>query len=120
MRILIVDDEQAILVSLKMYLESTEMRVDTAETLLIAKKFVEENRYDYIISDIRLNGVLGEEGLDILQLVKQKKQGTKVIIITGYSNQELMQRAYRYGADLYFEKPVSANDLLDAMKKIGS
>ena len=116
MRILIVDDEQALLISLKMFLESTDMKVDTAETLSTAMKFVEENKYDYIISDIRLNGVLGEEGLDLLRFVKQNRSGTRVIIMTGYDKRDIRKKAYRLGADLFFEKPVSANTLLDAMK----
>ena len=117
MRVLIVDDEQALLVCLKMFLESPEMTVDTAETLEIALRFITEEKYDYIISDVRLNGALGEEGLDILKFVKQHRQGTRVIIITGYDKQEIKRKAYRLGADYYFEKPVSANVLLDAMKK---
>jgi DNA-binding NtrC family response regulator len=119
MRVLIVDDEQALLLCLKMFLETPEMAVDTAETLESAMRFIEEIKYDYIISDIRLNGVLGEEGLDILQFVKQHRQGTRVIIITGYDKQEIKQKACRLGADFYFEKPVSANALLDAMKQLG-
>jgi DNA-binding NtrC family response regulator len=119
MRVLIVDDEQALLVCLKMFLETPEMSVDTAETLTVAMKFVEEKNYDYIISDIRLNGVLGEEGIDLLRFVKQHRKGTRVIIMTGYDKKEIRQKAYRLGADMFFEKPVSANTLLDAMKKLG-
>jgi DNA-binding response OmpR family regulator len=115
MRVLVVDDEKALLVCLKMFLETPEMTVDTAETLEIAMRFIEEKQYDYIISDVRLNGVLGEEGLDILKFVKQHRRGTRVIIITGYDKQEIKQKAYRLGADFYFEKPISANTLLNAM-----
>jgi DNA-binding NtrC family response regulator len=119
MRVLIVDDEQALLVCLKMFLETPEMSVDTAETLTVAMKFVEEKNYDYIISDIRLNGVLGEEGIDLLRFVKQHRKGTRVIIMTGYDTKEIRQKAYRLGADMFFEKPVSAHTLLDAMKNLG-
>jgi DNA-binding response OmpR family regulator len=119
MRVLLVDDERALLVCLKMFLETPELSVDTAETLANAMRFIEDKKYDYIISDIRLDGVLGEEGLDLLKFVKQHKKGTKVIIITSFDRKEIRQKAYSLGADLFFEKPVSANELLDAMKKLG-
>jgi ActR/RegA family two-component response regulator len=119
MRALLVDDEHVFLLLLKGFLEQPELIVDTAETYEEAMSMINMKHYDIVISDIRLTGVLGEEGLAILQYVKENIPVTKVIIITGYDNAAVMNKARRLGADMYLEKPVSANFLLRAMKNMG-
>ena len=119
MRVLLVDDEHVFLLVLKGFLEQPDLIVDTAETYEEAMSMINMKHYDIVISDIRLTGVLGEEGLAILQYVKQNIPVTKVIIITGYDNAAVMNKARRLGADMYLEKPVSANFLLRAMKNMG-
>lgn len=116
MEILIIDDEQAFLLCLKEFLEGPGFSVDTAETFEDAVFLIKNKNYDYVISDVRLTGVLAEEGLDILRTLKEYKPTTKVIIITGYDNQAVKEKAYGLGAYLYFEKPVSAEALKEAMK----
>ncbi len=115
MRILIVDNEQAILVCLKTFLETPEMVIDTAGTLENAMRLIKLKDYDCVISDIRLRGSVGEEGLDILKFIKKRRPDTRVIIMTGYDKKEIKQKACSLGADSYFEKPVSANALLDTI-----
>ena len=114
-----MDDEHVFLLVLKGFLEQPDLIVDTAETYEEAMSMINMKHYDIVISDIRLTGVLGEEGLSILQYVKQHIPITKVIIITGYDNAVVMNKARNLGADMYLEKPVSANFLLRAMKNMG-
>ncbi|MCX5719056.1 MAG: response regulator [Nitrospirae bacterium] len=118
MRILVVDDEQAFLFGLKRFLNEPEMSVDTVETFEDAIDFLNKQTYDVVIADVRLTGVLQQEGLEILKIVKKYKPLTKVIIITGYGTPEVMQEAYELGVDYYFEKPVSADILLNILKKM--
>jgi len=119
MNVLVIDDEYSFLVALRQFFEQLGMHVETAETLESAMSLITGREYDFVITDIRLTGVLGEEGLDVLKYVKQCRKGTKVIVITGYGNQEILQKAYALGADFYFEKPVSGNSLAHAMKNMG-
>jgi DNA-binding NtrC family response regulator len=116
--VLVIDDEYPFLLALRQYFEQLGMHVETAETFEDAMPLINRQEYDFVITDIRLSGVLSEEGLDILKYLKRFKTGTKVIIITGYGSREILQRAYTLGADFYFEKPVSGNSLVDAMKKL--
>ena len=117
MKVLIVDDERAFLMVLKEFLKQSDLHIDTAETLEEAMKHIEHGFYDCVISDIRLTGALSEEGLHILQHVKQRSPETKVILITGYDDPALTYRAQALGVDHFFEKPVSANVLLNAITK---
>jgi len=118
-RVLIVDDEVAILLALKKLLQSPEVEIDTVVTLQGAKNLLQQQDYDVVITDLRLTGVLDEEGLEILRYIKEHHPHTKVILVTGYGNSELKKRAYAMGADYYFEKPVSTDVLKDALKKLG-
>jgi len=118
-RILFVDNEQALLFASKKLLSRNGVEVHTAETKGKALALIDENEYDAVISDIRLTGVFGEEGLDILRYVKEHKPQTKVILITGYGTPEIEEKAFALGADFYFEKPVSHFILKDALKNLG-
>ncbi len=115
-RILIVDDEQALLIALKKLLQKNNIEIDIAETMNEAIAHINETDYEVVIADIRLTGILNREGLEILKYIKEHKPGTRVMLMTGYGSQEVMQRAYRLGADYYFEKPVSIRMLRDALK----
>jgi DNA-binding NtrC family response regulator len=115
MRVLVVDDEQAFLLGIKKLLQTPEMMIDTAETFEDAMSLLNGYRYAAVIADIRLTGILREEGLDILQYIKERYPGTKVIMITGYGNPEVMERARLFGADYYFEKPVPLEMLRKAL-----
>jgi DNA-binding NtrC family response regulator len=118
-RVLIVDDEIAILQAFKKLIQRPGIEVDTAESLNESMLLLNEHNYEVVIADIRLTGVRAEEGLEILHHVKEKKPDTTVIIITAHGSPDVMKRAYFLGADFYFEKPVSFKVLNDAMRSIG-
>ncbi len=118
-RVLIVDDEIAILQAFKKLIERPGIEVDTADCLGESMSLLGENSYQVVIADIRLTGVRAEEGLEILHHVKNKSPDTTVIIVTAHGSPDIMKKAYFLGADFYFEKPVSFKVLNDAMKSIG-
>jgi two-component system response regulator RegA len=117
-KVLLVDDERAFLLGFRKAVEGPDMRIFTAETVEDAFALLKKRDYDVVISDIRLTGVVPEEGLEILGHVKEHKPGTKVIIITGYGSSYIREKAYAMGADLYFEKPVHTCVLKEAVKKL--
>ncbi len=118
-RLLIVEDEIVTLMVFKKFFSTNEIAVDTAETLEEALDCINRKNYAVILADLRLTGVTGEEGLEILKAVRKKKLETQVIIITGYGTPETKKEAFALGASHFFEKPVSPYTLLAAMD-IGS
>lgn len=118
-QILITDNEPAILFAFKKLFSGNKVKVDTAETLEEAIALINKNDYNVIIADLRLTGVLGKEGLDILRYSKELKPQAKVILITGYGSPEVMEKAFTLGAAYYFEKPVTTSKLRDALKNLG-
>lgn len=118
-RILIVDDETAILLAFKKLLQTKDITVDVAETMGEAEKFLCKNFYDAAIVDLRLTGVTGEEGLEIIKYIKEFSAQTHVILVTGYGSPKVMEKAQALGAAFYFEKPVSGDTLRNALKSLG-
>lgn len=118
-RILLVDDEPGILIAFQRLLRSPDMTVDTAQTIEEAEVLLKQNTYQAVIADLRLTGVLGEEGLEIIRYIREHTLQTKVILITGYGSPEVMNRAFELGADSYMEKPVKAEDLKQTMVRLG-
>ena len=117
-RILIVDDEKAILLAFKKLLQSANIMVDTAETISEAEKLLKKNIYNVAIVDLRLTGVDGEEGLEIIKYIKGFYSQTEVILVTGYGSSVVMEKAQALGAVFYFEKPVSSEILKNALKSL--
>jgi DNA-binding NtrC family response regulator len=117
-RLLVVDDEAAFLLALKKLLSTSELSIDTAETLEDTMLLLKQTKYDAVIADIRLTGVLRKEGITILSNIKKEKSDTKVIMMTGFGTSEIKQEAYDLGADFYFEKPVSIHILKNALQEM--
>ncbi len=116
-KILIVDDEPTILLALSRILTGPQTTVTTSEDLEEAKELLSLHSFDLVIADVRLSGIPGREGLELLSHVKEMSPETPVIIMTAFGSDEIRDDAYRRGASCYYEKPV---DLLQLMSKIGS
>lgn len=118
-RILIVDDESATVFGLKALLETEQVQVFAAVSTEAAKQILGTQAIDVMVSDIRLSGTLDAEGLDLLEFVREHHPTTRVILMTGYGDPAIMQRAYDMGASFYFEKPVELNVLSRAIQELG-
>lgn len=118
-RILLVDDEAGILVAYQRLLRSPTMTVDTAQSIEETEQLLKEHAYHAVIADLRLTGVLGEEGLEIIRYIREHSLDTKVVLVTGYGSPEVMNRAFELGADSYMEKPVRAELLQQTLRNLG-
>jgi DNA-binding NtrC family response regulator len=114
-RILIVDDEPTILLTLSYALQSKGVEVVTANRLETAEDALNRQHFEVVIADIRISGLLGVEGLELLTYIKRYWPDTKVIIMTAHGSEEVQQDAFERGATCYYAKPV---DILELMQKI--
>jgi len=118
-KILIVDDEESILATLSRALKRNGVEIITATRIEEAEYAINNTLFDLLIADIRLTGVLGREGLELLQYVKDKSPETKVIIMTGYGSDEVEKEAYEKGAYFYFDKPLDLRILREKVSHLG-
>jgi DNA-binding NtrC family response regulator len=118
-KILIMDDEPPILLSLSYALQTEGVEVITCSELEQAEEALENTRFDLVLADIRMSGVNGIEGLELLSYVKQHHDSTEVIIMTGHNSKEIEEEAYRRGAYHYLAKPADILELLRIVAKLG-
>ena len=118
-RILIVDDDNTILMVFKTLLQDTQLAVDTADTVESADALMQNQKYDAVVTDLRMTGVEGREGLEVIAALKKHSPGTKVILLTAYGTPDLLNEALQLGIDLYMEKPISSFDLRQALINLG-
>jgi two-component system response regulator RegA len=118
-KILLVDDDVGILTSFKKLLERRGLQVDTAQSIEDAERQLKLYQYAAVIADLRLTGILSTEGLEIIKYIRDHHIDSRVILITGYGSDEVRERALQLGADFFFEKPVRAGELVDALASMG-
>jgi CheY-like chemotaxis protein len=106
-RILIVEDEEALLFGLKRLLKNNGTEIDVACTLQEAVDHLAKNRYQAVITDLRLSGAEVIEGYEVVKKVKELQAGCKIIVITAYAENGSKYRAEEGLADYFLEKPVS-------------
>jgi DNA-binding response OmpR family regulator len=104
-RILIVDDEELIVLSMRRYFEGLGYIVDAAHELEEAQALLATRTYDLVIADLRLTGIGGVEGLQIVADVHQRSANTRVILLSAFGTPEIERESYNRGADAFLHKP---------------
>jgi CheY-like chemotaxis protein len=116
-KILVIDDEELIIRSLKKLLEKNGFAVFVAKNGQDALIMAEEETFDLIIADIRMPGMNGVETVQaIYEGSKEKK--TPSIFITGYADEEIKKKARELEPEAYIYKPFDISDLVDKVKKV--
>jgi DNA-binding response OmpR family regulator len=108
MRILVVDDDKAILKLVTRVLRDEAYAVDTASTGEEARTLALVNEYDGIILDLQLGD---RHGFEILQELRRNGRHTPVLLYSGRADTESIVRGLDAGADDYVVKPVSNEEL---------
>ncbi len=109
--ILVIEDESVIRAALRRFLERNKFRVAEAGSVREAEDSYRLDRFDLIISDLRLPGA---PGTDIIQ----RCGDVPVLIMTSYASLRSAVDAMRLGAVDYIAKPFDYDDLLGAIKRI--
>jgi DNA-binding NtrC family response regulator len=110
-RLLIVDDEAAIRFALSDYFRDSGWEVDTACEREEAEALLAHAEYEVVIADLRLTGIYGIEGLDIIQWSRHIRPETRVVLLTGYGTPEIEAEARRRGVDAFLHKPLPLAEL---------
>ena len=102
-RVLIVDDEKSIRLTLRRFLQGDGHAVEVAEDVEQALAILAEQTMDVVVSDIILPRVTGVE---LLKRVHERVPDVQVIMMTGEPTVETASEAVRSGAFDYLAKPV--------------
>jgi len=112
-RILVVDDEIAIVDILKSFLEEKEHKVFTAYDGVEAVEVTKRERPHVILLDIYLPKM---DGIQVLKAVREFDDTIGIIIMTGFREKDVAQEALKLGAFDYINKPFDFDYLERALE----
>jgi len=116
-KILIVDDDPAIVMSLEFLLRKANYDVFIALSGLEAIEIIKEQIPELVLLDIMMPDVNGYEVCDFIK-EDEKYQQAKVIFLSAKSRDEDIKLAYKKGADLFIIKPFSTRRLMEKITSL--
>jgi len=113
--ILLVDDEESILTTLKLFLELSGFQVTTARNGREALNLVAQNHPDLIVLDVLMPQLNGRE---TLRQLRQQNNWTPVILLTQVTGTAQRIMALEEGADDYLSKPFDPQELVVRIRAV--
>ncbi len=114
MRVLLIDDEEELVTTLSERLELRNIASDWATSGRQGLAMVREKEYDWVVVDLKMPGL---SGYDAIKAIKAARPQARIILLTGHSAAEDLDRALELGADRYLVKPVDIDDLIGLMQE---
>ncbi len=112
-RILVIDDDENLLKSIKKILKFENYTVDTLINALDVDRWLNKHKYHCLLLDVKMPVI---SGLEILGKVIKDNPSIPVIMISGQSNIETAVNAIKKGAYDFIEKPINPERLVIAVK----
>lgn len=110
--LLIVDDDGPFLRRLARAMETRGFTVDTAETVSEGIARSKAAPPKYAVVDLRL---ADGNGLEVIEAIRQYRDDTQIVVLTGYGNIATAVTAVKLGALDYLAKPADADDVFNAL-----
>ncbi|MFH0991260.1 MAG: response regulator [bacterium] len=114
-KVLVVDDEESLRVSLKFRLKSEGFDVEVAEDGEAALEKMKEKNYDVVLLDINMPRMSGTEALT---LMRQHFPNTEAIMLTGFADFSTAIECLKMGAKDYLVKPVETTELVTRLRSL--
>jgi len=112
--VLVVDDNEDLLETFSMILKRRGFNVETAEDGASAVDKFREHHFDVTLMDIIMPNM---NGVEAFRKIREMQPGAMVILMTAYSEEELVQTAREEGAHRIVHKPIRIDRLIDLIKE---
>jgi DNA-binding NtrC family response regulator len=113
-RILIIDDEKIALRNLEHVMKKEGYTVVSTQSGQNALKLLEEESFDVVLTDLRMEKV---DGMQILKRCHELYPDTEVIMITGFATLETAVETMKHGAFYYISKPFKLDEVRKVVKE---
>jgi len=115
-RVLIVDDDPALLQALPqaINLRMQQVDVDVSDSADKALQLVQQQSYDAIVSDIKMPGM---DGIELIERLQIFCPDTPTLLITGHGEHTLAVQALRVGAYDFIQKPIDREYFVTALRR---
>ena len=116
-RVLIVDDEPNIVISLEFLMKREGFAVSVARDGEEALERIRAERPDLVILDVMMPKL---NGFEVCETVRADPQlaGIRILMLTAKGRETEMRKGISLGADAYIAKPFSTRDLVDRVKSL--
>lgn len=110
-RVLLLDDEPAVLSVLADYLQAPGLEIVTCREIEAAEAILEHGRFDVVVTDLRVSELGGLEGMRLIRWVSTHFPETTVLAMSGYVNDDVHALGRAVGAQAILEKPIDLRRL---------
>lgn len=107
-RILVVDDEPHVRMSLKQVLEDAGYTVATSKDGTVALNYLDQEDCDLVLLDVRMPGM---SGFEVLEQIKETRPELPVVIVTAHGTVDQAVEAIREGAENFIHKPFTPEQI---------
>ncbi|MFG6160143.1 response regulator transcription factor [Halomonas sp. 1390] len=116
-KVLVVDDEPNIVLSLEFLMQQAGFEVDTAEDGESALARIAEAAPDLLLLDISLPGI---SGFDVLERLRADPDHARlpIVMLTAHGREVEREKGLALGADDYVTKPFSTQALVEKVKTL--
>ena len=112
-KVLVIEDEGEIGLLLNIILNENDFELDYVKDLSSADEYLQKEQPSVIILDNKLPDGFG---VDFISYIKKKYAAIKIIMISGFASARDV--ALSNGADMFFEKPFSKDELNKSLNKL--
>ncbi|MDP2344229.1 MAG: EAL domain-containing response regulator [Deltaproteobacteria bacterium] len=110
-KVLLLDDEPAVLSVLADYLQAPGLEIVTCREIEAAEAILEHHRFDVVVTDLRVSELGGLEGMRLIRWVSTHFPETVVLAMSGYVNDDVHALGRAVGAAAILEKPIDLRRL---------
>ncbi len=112
-KVLIIEDESKVAISVKKWLEENKFLVDVAPDGAVGRHLAQSNSYDIVLLDLNLPFLSGTE---VCRDIRAVHPGLPIILVTAMDSIEQKLSGFEAGADDYIVKPFDFRELLARMR----
>ncbi|MEE2946340.1 MAG: ActR/PrrA/RegA family redox response regulator transcription factor [Pseudomonadota bacterium] len=110
--LLLLDDDEPFLKRLAKAMEKRGFEVETAGSVVAGSAIATARPPAYAVVDLRLED---GNGLDVVEILREKREDCRVVVLTGYGAIATAVAAVKIGATDYLSKPADAQDIVNAL-----
>lgn len=115
LRVFVVDDDRDFAESLALLVEGRDCEVELAFSGEEAIEKFREQDFDITFMDVRLPG---KDGVESFLEIRKLKPSARVVMMTGYSVEQLLEQAVEHGAWGVLDKPIDVHRVLEMIENI--
>ena len=113
-RIMVIDDEKIVVNMTKMHLVKEGFEVETFLSAAPALERLKEEKFDVVVTDLKMKGI---DGMEVLRTIKRLYPDIQVIMITAFAHLNTSIEAFRGQVFDFFPKPFKIKDFVASINR---